>query len=120
VVGGLVGLALIAGLVFWLLRRNRTPSAPSSAYDPMLTQTPTGVSTIPMSVSSFYPATQAPRPYDPNDPSTFPANMNESPGFNPYTSSPQLYPTQMTHNYTGTSAQPSFPGPQYTGAPEVQ
>jgi len=116
VIGGLVGLALIAGLAFWFLRRRRASAAPSATYDPVMTsQTPTAIATNPM---NSFPSTPAPKPYDPNDPSTFPSNTNEQPGFNPYTPSPQLYPTHVTPNYTGAS-QASYPRPQYTGAPEL-
>ncbi|KDR73491.1 hypothetical protein GALMADRAFT_251199 [Galerina marginata CBS 339.88] len=136
VIGGLIALALIAGLVVWLLRRRRNQSPTSASYQPaMASQNPVSAA----HTGSSYPATPAPRVYDPNDPSTFPSNMNEQPGYNPYATPPpdhqqQPYPAQMTPNYTGASqpsfptqvtpnytgtSQPSYPRPQYTGAPEL-
>ncbi|KIM48890.1 hypothetical protein M413DRAFT_438063 [Hebeloma cylindrosporum] len=125
VVGGVVGLALIVGLIFWLLRRRaKTPSAPSSSYDPvMASQNPASLG------GTSYTSSPAPKVYDPNDPATFPSGFS-SPnhtGYNPYTPSPELqqqhqpmYINQMVPSHTGTTAA-SFPPvrPQYSGAPEL-
>lgn len=120
VVGGVVAIALIATLIFWLLRRNQRGSLPSPGYGPVMT------SQNPLSgASSSYAATPAPKVYDPNDPSTYPTNFSEPSGYNPYTPSPdphqQPYPTHVTPNFTGTTVTSGFPParPQYTGAPEL-
>lgn len=117
VIGGIVGLAILAGLAAWFILRRRPKATQSPIYDPVMTsQTTTAIATNPM---NSIPSTPLPKPYDPNDPSTFPTNMNDQHGYHPYTPTPQLqYPTHVTPNYTGAS-QPSYPRPQYTGAPEL-
>jgi len=107
VIGGLVGLAIVAGLIFWLIRRRRTPKAPSS-----LVNTLPGASN-PMSYTSVTPfptgAVQAPKLYNPSDPSTFPTT-------------PSIYSTPEQHTmYTGNTQSDSsrFARPQFSGAAEL-
>ncbi|PPQ89162.1 hypothetical protein CVT25_006534 [Psilocybe cyanescens] len=133
VVGGIVGFALIAGLVFWLLQRKRRSSPASSVYAPAMGSQGAMASQNPMSLTgSSYPSTPAPKVYDPNDPSTYPTDLPQTGGFNPYNSSSgfassaehhnQPYPTHASPNFTGNSAQNSIvqpSRPQYTGAPEI-
>ncbi|PPQ64694.1 hypothetical protein CVT26_002784 [Gymnopilus dilepis] len=117
VIGGIVGLAILVGLAAWFILKRRPKATQSPIYDPVMTsQTTTAIATNPM---NSIPSTPLPKPYDPNDPSTFPTNMNDQHGYHPYTPTPQLqYPAHVTPNYTGAS-QPSYPRPQYTGAPEL-
>ncbi|KAH9483714.1 hypothetical protein JR316_0003190 [Psilocybe cubensis] len=134
VVGGLVGIALLAGLVYLLLRRKKRQSPPSSVHEPVMASQGPLSSQNPMSLTgSSYPSTPAPKVYDPNDPSTFPSDLPQggafSHSYNP--SSPfipsveqtsQPYPTHISPNFTSNSAQNSIAPPsrtQYTGAPEL-
>ncbi|KIM45559.1 hypothetical protein M413DRAFT_442230 [Hebeloma cylindrosporum] len=129
VVGGVAGLALIAGLVFWLLRRRKNASSQptpgiydpqplTSAEKPVMATTGTG------STGTAFISTPLPKPYDPNDPTTFPAYPAQNyAGMNP-PSTPQqpVYPNNVNHPYFPSSPQmPLGPGghTRYTGVPEL-
>ncbi|EDR14361.1 uncharacterized protein LACBIDRAFT_306125 [Laccaria bicolor S238N-H82] len=114
VIGGVVILALIAGFIFWLIRRNNRNKAPPASQ--MYYGPDTASSPPPMSFggTSTYSAMPTPKVYDPSDPSTYPS---QGP---PTTYTPPLH-NNVTPNYTGVS-QNTFvasPGPRYTGVPEL-
>ncbi|PBK60992.1 hypothetical protein ARMSODRAFT_965358 [Armillaria solidipes] len=131
VVGGVVGLAIIAALIFFLVRRHRRrPVA-------VATTGPTG-GDIPPPTSSFvgqnltgsaYAPTVYDKVYDPNDPSTFPSangvpyGQQQAPGGYPQSYAP-LPPSSPDSNMIPnrfSPAQPTSPPPAsaYRGAPEV-
>ncbi|KAF9459981.1 hypothetical protein BDZ94DRAFT_1267131 [Collybia nuda] len=72
VIGGLAFLAIVGGLMFWLVRRRRrTLGKPITAPAPMSPPTSQYVDYNPV---SLYPAPSPSlqKPYDPSDPNTFP------------------------------------------------
>jgi len=118
VVGGLAGLGIIAALVtFFIMHRRRTQVAPSATYgnfytsrsDAPLNSPP--VNSVPLSSSppmSQNPYNnQAPRLYDPSDPSTYPQSP-PSPTIHTTNSGPVPQPY----------GQPPQPG-YYSGVPEL-
>jgi len=132
VVGGVVGLALIVGgIVFWLLRRKKpsseltpgTYNQPFTSFEkPVISSMNTG-----NTGTAYVPiSTPAPKPYNPNDPTTFPTNVPQNYTGTTNTFVPPspalqqpLYPSQP--NFTGTTQAPLGPSgrAQYTGAPEL-
>ncbi|KAH6918420.1 hypothetical protein BKA70DRAFT_1247150 [Coprinopsis sp. MPI-PUGE-AT-0042] len=148
VVGGVVGLALIGLLVFFLMRRrNKQKRAPSEIYSQNTGVPPSSMhGPAPGSFfdgnSGFTGGPEAKPFYNPNDPSTFPADHS----MNSASPAPHLAggPPSLSHNYTGQSAgyvpqvntghtgyavppptfgQPNRPGTpnggRYTGVPEL-
>ncbi|KIM87188.1 hypothetical protein PILCRDRAFT_815663 [Piloderma croceum F 1598] len=99
VIGVLGGLAIIATLVFFFIRRRRAKTAPSATYaynahsDAALNASP------PMSQHSHNPL---PRLYDPSDPSTFPKTP--------------AGPTVQTANIASPQ---QYQSNQYSGFPEL-
>lgn len=122
VVGGVVGLGIIAGVVFWLLRRRNAqrntvvPVNPSS--DPL---TPPPMSYVGGS-NMDYPTTPPPKLYDPSDPSTFPSSPANS-GSNVYTTTssppPLAYHPQQPLLHQMPQPQTMNHAGHYSGAPEV-
>jgi len=131
VVGGVVGLALIAALLFWLLRRRRNKLAPSAmvgvepkmsdgapmAYNnnaPIATS-PYGYNHTGSTVTATYSgATPAPKLYDPSDPSTFPTATN--PGM--FSAQQDQQSFVQSHHSGPPQSYNAQPG-RYTGAPEI-
>ncbi|KAF9246139.1 hypothetical protein BU15DRAFT_70255 [Melanogaster broomeanus] len=105
VVGGVMGLLAVAGIILCCIRRNRG----TNRYSPgMLIEAPETNMTqsVPAYVFSGEP-TEAPKLYNPDDPSTFP--LPHSPG-----------PSNTTFMMnTQTSSLRLQPPGAYTGAPEV-
>lgn len=104
-VGGVVVLVLVALLVWFLLRRrqqNQSQSPPSSTFTtppnaPLLAQTVT------------YTPIVSEKPYDPNDPSTYPTSLASTP------------PTPLSPPVSfGSSTSTAAPPPIYRGTPEAQ
>ncbi|KIK08218.1 hypothetical protein K443DRAFT_672712 [Laccaria amethystina LaAM-08-1] len=112
VIGGVILLALIAGYIFWLIRRNNRNKAPPASQ--MYYGPDTASSPPPMSFggTSTYSGMPTPKVYDPSDPSTYPSQTAP-----PTTYTPPLH-TNIAPNYTGNTVVAS-PGPHYTGVPEL-
>ncbi|KAI9455011.1 hypothetical protein BJY52DRAFT_366538 [Lactarius psammicola] len=108
VVGGIIGVALIAGVVAWfVIRRRRARSAPSTAY--MSGQG--GEMDQPMP----YPLTiESPRLYDPSDPTTYPTTY---PTHTP--SSPTINTTSQSNQYHSPTNDLQPNRHAYSGLPEV-
>ncbi|KAI9571583.1 hypothetical protein HD554DRAFT_2302235 [Boletus coccyginus] len=111
-VGGVVGLALIAGVVvFFVMKKKRSQTSPSVHYTaaPTSSVPPSGVNadTIP-----FVPKMAQPRLYDPSDPSTFPASQP-----------PTTIRTGRAHgvkNFVDYSTSSLRPSRSYTCLPTIQ
>jgi hypothetical protein len=140
-VGGIVGLALIGGLIAFLIVQRKKASTTSyqQGFQPQnMTYTPN-------TTASLVPPTRSPPPgsparvYDPNDPATYPAvdghntgngSFHTYAGADPYRQQSPFTPQSVVaSNYTGNSAQQYMPPSQnmpthgtpnrYTGAPEL-
>lgn len=108
VIGGVILIALLAGLIFWLIRRNnpRAPPASQLYYGPDTASSPPPMS---FGGTSTYSGMPTPKVYDPSDPSTYPSQAH-----------PTTYtPSNVAPNYTGLSQNTVSPGPRYTGVPEL-
>ncbi|KAI9571570.1 hypothetical protein HD554DRAFT_2168839 [Boletus coccyginus] len=110
VVGGVVGLALIAGVVvFFVMKKKRSQTPPSALFtSPTSPAPPSGVYT---DTTPFVPQMAQSRLYDPSDPSTFPASP---PSTTIQTGS--SHGIQHTVNYSTSSMQP---GGYYAGVPII-
>ncbi|KAI9571579.1 hypothetical protein HD554DRAFT_1790893 [Boletus coccyginus] len=106
VVGGVAGLALIAGVVFFVMRKKRSQTPPSAHFT-----APTSPSGVYTNTTHFVPQMAQPRLYDPSDPSTFPASPPPT-----TTRTGSSHGIQHTVNYSTSSMQPSG---YYTGLPTV-
>lgn len=142
VVGGVVGLALIGLLVFFLMRRrSKKGTAPSDMYS---NAAPSMHGPAPSAYSDGFAASPEPKPYyNPNDPATFPLDMNSfstpppqhtgtpiTPSFTGQTGVSHGQPMQVSNTgHTGYAmpppsfGQPNRPGTpsggRYTGVPEL-
>ncbi|KAI9571571.1 hypothetical protein HD554DRAFT_1789594 [Boletus coccyginus] len=107
VVGGIVGLALIAGVVFFVMKKKRSQTSPSAGFTatPTSPVSPSGVYT---DTTPFVPHMAQPRLYNPSDPGTFPAS--------PATTG-SSHGVRHTVNYSTSSMQP---GGYYAGVPIIQ
>lgn len=104
VVGGVFGVcAIVIGIIFWVLRRRQKRLGRSQYPEPIFVA----------------PSSMGQKPYDPNDPSTFPVSRS------PMSSgeySHLLPPDQQTvgsRNPAMASQRPSTPGRGYRGVPEI-
>jgi len=135
VVGGVVGLAIIAGLLFWFMRRRRSRAdritsggAAGSGYQgasslgsKTLDMQQTGHETM---TSGDWSTTNM-RPYNPDDPTTYPTSI--APGLSNATYSTASPTPTGTHSGTGDSASylnptahtQSPPRGAYTGVAEI-
>ncbi|KAK0186966.1 hypothetical protein F5146DRAFT_758987 [Armillaria mellea] len=131
VVGGIVGLAIIAALIFFLVRRHRRRPAAVAITGPIGGDIPPPTSSFVGQnlTGSAYTATVYDKVYDPNDPSTFPSadgipyGQQQAPGGYPQSYAP-LPPSSPDSNMIPnrfSPAQPTSPPPSsaYRGAPEV-
>ncbi|KDQ16730.1 hypothetical protein BOTBODRAFT_30646 [Botryobasidium botryosum FD-172 SS1] len=119
IVGGLAGLALIGGLIWWFMRRRRNANnndAPASQipYQQVahnnLAQPQYGGAPQQATPYSLNPTPM--KPYDPNDPSTFPSSAAGG-----YTNSPTPgYPPSAQH-YQQPYPQPYQPGAPHSNTP---
>ncbi|KAI0306316.1 hypothetical protein B0F90DRAFT_732901 [Multifurca ochricompacta] len=105
VVGGVVGAALIAGIVVWfVIRRRRARSAPSTTYM-------SGQGGDMSQVTSPYPLfIESPKLYDPSDPSTYPTHGAPS---------PTIRTTNQSNQYHGSTSELQPNRQAYSGLPEV-
>ncbi|KDR71524.1 hypothetical protein GALMADRAFT_229495 [Galerina marginata CBS 339.88] len=108
VVGGILGLLVIAGSIYWILRRKKQAAASRADIDPVVFTSQNQLN-VPPTPPSF-PSTSPPmRLYDPNDPSTYPiSNSNSHMSYNPYI---------VNHSQPGHQMPPS--GNFHPGVPEV-
>ncbi|EAU88753.2 hypothetical protein CC1G_01126 [Coprinopsis cinerea okayama7 len=132
VIGGVVFLALLGLLIFWLIRRKRNSKIPpSSMYTPQPYSPPPPVYSPPPEQamaqnqyadgSNFSASIPVPKVYDPNDPSTWPTQQNFSPqntGSHAGSPPPPQFPNSYPHNgsfvatnHTGQSGSTNY-GPQ--------
>ncbi|CAL1716282.1 unnamed protein product [Somion occarium] len=132
VIAGVVGLALIAGAIWWFLRRRRNSRgrmAPSSGFD--FNGNPVGMhydekeqallsSTTPhLGTTPLYAPQPVPTPppmskiYDPNDPSTFPSASPEA-----SLSTTAYAQSTAPYGYPHNGGYPQAPG-RYGGIPEL-
>jgi hypothetical protein len=133
VVGGVLGLALIAGLAFLFIRRRRFAAARQSASSAHATTpytpTPDNLEETKMAQNGFSspPPFQPQRLYDPSDPSTFPIPTATNPSYvsAPYSPAPGSATFQHSNTHVAQhsmSSMPVTPPPptgNYSGAPEV-
>jgi len=121
VIGGLIGLAIIGLLAWWIIRRsNAKRAAAPAAGGPPVGQVPytaqpqydpnTGYGSPPPGQFSPYADNAPLRPYDPNDPSTFPPT--------PAHSGPNAFPQSPYPHHQQPYAAPNAGG-HYSGAAEV-
>jgi len=104
VVGGVVGLALIAGAAIFFLRKRRSQIPLSDQSGAGVLSPSSGFSdTVPFNAQMAQP-----RLYDPSDPSTFPTS--------PATATTGLSSSQGATNYSSYSVPP---GGHYSGVPEI-
>ncbi|KAN0140948.1 hypothetical protein V8E53_001392 [Lactarius tabidus] len=100
VIGSLLGAGLIIGVIAWyLIRRRRARSAPSTAYLSLHGSENDHWQPLP-----YPPTIETPRLYDPSDPTTYPSGM---------------YTPVSDHRLSTTSHPRSHEGGGYTGLPEI-
>ncbi|RXW22324.1 hypothetical protein EST38_g3514 [Candolleomyces aberdarensis] len=118
VVGGIVFLALVGLGVFFFLRRRKARQVPASAA---YTAAPYNNPSSPPPMSSYgdgtstYAAIPTPKPYDPQDPSTFPnssAPLSYSPGPN---NGQPAYNGQPNYGNSYGQQNPNYIPPAFTG-----